>query len=481
MTRDLSALVFIGLTSLGPVAAAKQPPAAHGILDSLSDPRLHALVAESLDRNPDLLALRARALAAQQVPAQARALPDPMLTLTVWPRPPESRTGPDQLMLDYAQELPPRGSRKAATRAAAEDAAAAGEMLEARRLEVLTAVRRLYHELQLVSVREELLREQRDASRHAADLATARYAAGQVGQQDVLTLHAEVTRAEVELLDLEAERGMLLAALNAIRDRPSDTPVGAVSRLAPAAPAPDSAAATSRAMASRPEVTAATHEIAAAEARIAEARSARRPVVTLGATYGLVGRRMDLEGELQPPEGNGEDDVGIGATWTLPIHRRKLEALVEEATLRHQASAQDRRALEARIGGDVARLLSRMDATSRQLRLIDDVLTPQSDQALRAALSGYATGLVDGLRVLEATRTYYDARLGAERARADLAVAAAELEGAIGAPLASVVPEAPARTAASAPFPRPDVPSVRACPADDGEPFTSASIRRALP
>ena len=47
----------------------------------VADPALAALVEEALSKNPDVLAARQAAAAAGQRPAQARALPNPMLSV----------------------------------------------------------------------------------------------------------------------------------------------------------------------------------------------------------------------------------------------------------------------------------------------------------------------------------------------------------------------------------------------------------------
>jgi hypothetical protein len=59
----------------------------------------------------------------------------------------------------------------------------------------------------------------------------------------------------------------------------------------------------------------------------------------------------------------------------------------------------------------------------------------QSEHALRSAEAAYTAGRVDALALLDAERVLLDVRLAAVRARADLAIARARLEGAIAAPL----------------------------------------------
>ena len=70
-----------------------------------------------------------------------------------------------------------------------------------------------------------------------------------------------------------------------------------------------------------------------------------------------------------------------------------------------------------------------------QMELYDEVLIVQASQSLRSAESAYAAGTADALDLLDAERVLLQVRIAAERARADLDVAVARLEGVIAGPL----------------------------------------------
>ena len=69
------------------------------------------------------------------------------------------------------------------------------------------------------------------------------------------------------------------------------------------------------------------------------------------------------------------------------------------------------------------------------MSLYDSVLIVQAGQSLRSAESAYAAGTAKALDLLDAERVLLQVRIAAERVRADLDIAHAQLEGVIAGPL----------------------------------------------
>jgi outer membrane protein TolC len=86
------------------------------------DDDLAALIRIAARRNPRLAAARSRWLAARERPAQARALPDPMLTYTEQFEPIQTRVGPLERSVMLTQPIPFPGRLSAAGLVASEQA-----------------------------------------------------------------------------------------------------------------------------------------------------------------------------------------------------------------------------------------------------------------------------------------------------------------------------------------------------------------------
>jgi cobalt-zinc-cadmium efflux system outer membrane protein len=235
-----------------------------------------------------------------------------------------------------------------------------------------------------------------------------------------------------------------VAELNALRDRPQESPVPEIALPGRTRTAPPVPLVRARALEARPELDAAGAELARADTLVEIARREYKPDVTLGATYGLVTARSDLAPGITVPN-DGKDVFGLSVSVNLPIKRGRLDAGLEEATEQRLAAVEHRRDVSASVDRAVGELVERLRLSGEQVGLFERVLLIQAEQSLRSAESGYAAGNLNSLDLLDAERVLLEVRTGIERARADHAIALARLEGAIGAPLEDDNPEGASR------------------------------------
>jgi len=419
----------------GDAVSSQAPPPSVAIVASVEDSKLRLLLEEVLARNPELAALAAEARAAAQRAPQVKAKPDPVASIGVFVLTPETRVGPQYGGLGLSQKFPWFGKLPLKEQIAVAEAAAAETRVETRRLKVITEARRLAYELAFLDAEEREVKTDRATLAHYEELARARYASGVGIGQGVVKIQAEITRDDTRLLEIETRRAALIARINILRDRREGSPVPTFDPPVVLEPALDAAALREQALAHRPELVEADALIIRAQ-RLAElADKSYSPDVTAGINYTFVGKRRDQAGKDSPPEDNGRDVLGLYAAVNLPIWRQKLDAGVEEAVQGKLAAEARRRAVVAGIEGSLGDLTSRLDLTWDRIRLFEDVLVHQAEESLRSAESAYATGTYNALDLLDAERVLLGVRVATERARTDLAVATAELEGVVGGPI----------------------------------------------
>ena len=412
-----------------------EPDAATRLRNSL-EPALRDLVAEVLQRNPDLARMRREAMAAELRAPQVRALPDPMASVTPFLSSPETRVGPQELTVSLSQRLPWFGKLALREQAALFVAAAARAEVEARAVARVTEARRLYYELAFLDAQEDAVREDRDALEHYEEVARARYASGVGLEQAVVKIQAEITKDDNRLLEIANRRAALVAALNALRDRPPETPFPPPS-LPEDQELPELAyePLEELALSARPEVARERARMAQAATGVDLARKAYLPDFNVGLAYTAVGSRDDAAGRANPPEGDGDDILGVTAGINIPLWRKKLEAGVAEATQRELAAQEGLRSVAADIHRDLGDLLQRIPQTREQLDLFRDVLTVQAEEALRSAEASYSAGALGALDLLDAERVLLEVRIATSRTAADLAIALARLEGVLATPI----------------------------------------------
>lgn len=414
-------------------AAADDAPgaAAETLLAALADPALSDLAAEVLRGNPGLAAAAARARAAEHRVAQAGALPDPMAAVTAYLAAPETRVGPQRLMATLSQRLPWLPRLRLRERLALYEAAVLAAGVEAERLALVTETRRLAHELVFAADQARVLGRKRAHLIEHESVARARYATGSGLLRDAVKLQAEVARVDQALLVVETRRRELEEALNALRGAPSGTPLPAARAALPEALPVELEALRRRALAARPEMAAAAAEVARAETGVELAESEFKPDLSVGLTYALVERRDDAAGRASPPEGNGGDVFGVVGGVTVPLWRERRRAGVAEAAEQRSAAGEARRATAVRIERELGELAARLPLDLARVRLFEEELIPQADEALRSVESAYSAGTAAALDLLDAEHVLYDAYIALARARADWAVSRARLEGAV--------------------------------------------------
>ena len=159
--RTIIAALSLGAFCLAPGLARGQAPAA----PAEDDPVLESLVAEALARNPDLHAAQSAIAAAQTSTERARALPDPMVSVTYtndgW-APSLGSMPMTTLGFMVSQSLPYSGKRDLRAALAASQARQFEPALARARLALEGAVRRAYYGLLLARELQALTDEQRE-------------------------------------------------------------------------------------------------------------------------------------------------------------------------------------------------------------------------------------------------------------------------------------------------------------------------------
>ncbi|MCE2560013.1 MAG: TolC family protein [Acidobacteria bacterium] len=418
------------------LSAEPGPAPADRVARGIADESLRVLVQEALARNPGLKAGFARARAAAQKAPQVASLPDPTAEATAFLLPPETRVGPQRLMLGFSQALPWLAKLDLKEAAALQEAVALEREVQADRLRLVTDVRRLYYELLFLDRSRATVRRLLDDLDQHEEVAQARYATGVGSTQAVLKLQAEMTQASQELLNLDSREAALRARLNGLRDRPAATPVtrGTLPEaIGEVDLKPERLLDQARSV--RPELQAADARLARADLVERLARMARRPDFRVGVTYTLVTSRDDDAARLLAIQGDGNDVFGLRGGVTLPVRKRSRAAAIQEALDLRSHAVDEKRHAELSVETEVGDLTERLPLAWRRLRLLEDLLVVQADEALESAEAGYIAGALNSLDLVDAEEVLFEALTAVDKARVDYLIGLAELEGAVGRPL----------------------------------------------
>ena len=298
------------------------------------------------------------------------------------------------------------------------EAAMARERLRAALAEALASAREAHGSAWEAAGREKLLEGFLPFLRSMAEVAAARYGAGQGMQDEQLRIETEIRRMETDLVAARNARAAAEARIRAVLDLPADVPLAGTAPPAVPKEAPDVDNLARLASTSSPMVSMAERSLEMSRVAIRMGEIMSRPLLESAASTDP-GFRAPAKGGMEG-EGMGEGASAPGAAMGLKpsapwygveeaylreLRRRSVAAESDLAGSRREADAMSR---------DAWRML---DTALRELRTAEATAVPLAEQAFEVSRRNYQTGAVDFAMHLEAWGELVRARFSALEAR----------------------------------------------------------------
>lgn len=405
--------------SRGPGPQAVTAP----VVPELTGPHgVHEYIVFALRQNADVQAARLRVAAmANRVP-QAASLEDPMLEANYPSQGAQFAFGFQQYRV--SQKVPWPGKLRTRAAAAEAETAMARADLGAAELQVIADVKQVYYQMYIVQQSIEITLRQRRLLADISKIATAKYEAGQVSQQDVLRSQVEVSNLDNELISLRQQMQSSQARLARLLHVSPETEMRTVEQL-PAEQLPkDVDRLYETAIRRRPELQSQLAAVRRDRGLIELARLNYRPDIIAGAMY------------MQMP--TSPDAIISGISMNVPIYRKRLAAAVREAEATTAADRRKYDSLRDRTQEETKDLFVRIEAGRQMLELFRSSIIPQADQTLQVSIQGYEAGKVDFLQMLDNWQQLLRYRVSAYRLEGQLRQDLAELERIVGGALPPV-------------------------------------------
>jgi outer membrane protein, heavy metal efflux system len=392
---------------------------------------LDALLRHAMRHSPALEADYQRWRAALQRVPQARALPEPQLSVSLLVD--EIDRSADYMGERYAlsQAFPWFGKLALRGDMALAEAEAEARRFEATRLELAERVTVAWFEYAWIHQAAETAGENRALLVSLEAVARARYRVGEVSQADVNRAQVELARIDEQLRSLRDRRVPAAAALNAILGRPAHArlpePVAPSRQQPPSLPEREDAEWLALALAQSPELAAGRHE-AEREARGIElARREYYPDFMIGVEYERGG-----SARMARMDGGGSDMVAGMVSFSVPIRRARYDAGLAEARARHVAAGHALASRELGLEAELQAALFEYRDSARKLELYGATLLPKARQSLAITEAAYRTGEAGFSDLVDAQRVLLEFALAHERAATDRALAAARIKTLVG-------------------------------------------------
>lgn len=347
------------------------------------------------------------AAAVQRITVE-RSLPDPRLTFQG-----DISNMVMSLMPGLMMDFPGPGKLRAAANVATAESEGKYFAFELSVLQSAFAVKKAYYQLHFLDAKVGVNQETQKLLDEVEKLARAQNDVGKVTLQDVLRAQIERERLTTEIANLEDSRNPLLEQFKAalgLKEQDAAPPVPQRFESTPLDLTSDKLLAM--ALARNPRLKAMDAEVRRADASLRLAFKAGVPDFSLG-----------LEADLKASPVFVRPQIGI----TLPIWRDKIAAQIMGAQSGKRAAEARFSAEQINLAVEFAEKSFMFREASRNLELLAERLLPKARQSLQVAQSGYVSGKVDFLSLLDAQRTLLMFQLSEVEARVQRELALAEL------------------------------------------------------
>ena len=364
------------------------------------DSVLAGLLREALANRPELVQAQATVKADQARVPQARALPDPVVSLGIqndgFKRLQIGQMETSYWSITAAQTFPWLGKRGLRAKAQSQGAKASEADLERTRLTVRAEVERGYLDLLLVRDQLRILGTLETLWIQAEGLSRSRYETGEGAQSDVLRAQLERSRLQQQRWALVAEERRRLAVLNRSVGLPLARPIPTSVSLGDIADPslPDSSSAETAAEAGSPELQRARLAAAQSGTLVSLARKDYFPDLT------VVGGVMPRGGAFEPMW-----QAGVSVPIPLWAASKQSQA-VSEYRLRGQAAESNAETVRRLVRQRLEERRTMLGALLETNRLYRTGVLIQSDATVASAMAQYKVGRVPFAAVLEALNGY---------------------------------------------------------------------------
>ena len=405
-----------------------------------SEKNLEGLVEELLEYNPQLQSLVAKIDASRAFIPQASAPDDPRLSFEAGNipvgDPSLSRTPMTGMQIYLRQKVPFPGKLGLKKKIAeSREAQAVEEHLE--RLNQLVAeFKEAVYDYSYTTNAADISRKTISRLKALTKTLEAKYAVGEVPQQDILKTKVELSKMQERLIQQDKMADILRSRITTLLNRPAKTPLEVVVSEDTLTDFPYGLEELRNvAQHSRHWLNKADKIIDEAEYRHKLAKKELLPDFDFSAGYRI--RSNAIEGPVL-----GEDFFSAGVSINIPIWTtRKQGKKVEQTRYLITAAKKEKEALEQEINYQVEKLFFEVAQRKEQYELYRSRIVPESEAALVSSRRSYEANEVDYLNVITNELNLFQVQLLMHHYYFEHEKKIAELEMAVGKPLAQLALE----------------------------------------
>jgi cobalt-zinc-cadmium efflux system outer membrane protein len=392
-------------------------------------PRLNVdqLVDEALQNNPEISAVKIKwEIFRERIP-QSYALEDPMFGFGIVNLPTNfSFKDEDMTMKEFSisQKFPFPGKRPLMKEMASKEAEAVSAEIQGKIHQIIKDVKATYYDLSHNYRTTEVTQRNKRILEDFAKIAETRYGVGEGIQQDVFKAHIEVSKMVDDLIMLGQRKKTLEAKLNALLNRPPETPVGEPEEVVFRKFPFTMEELQKMALEMNPTLKGMKKMIEAKEKAHVLAKREYYPDFNFKFAYGQRDNGPDMK----------RRDMLTGMVeMNIPIfYKSKQDRRVAETKAEILATEAQYRAMKNEVLFMITDMASMIQRGERQIELYKTGILPQASLQINSAMSSYRVNKADFMTLLDSQMTLYKYELEYHQALTEYEKSVASLGAAIG-------------------------------------------------
>lgn len=344
---------------------------------------------------------------------QASVYPNPVLSTELE----DTRKSTRKTTVLVGIPLEVSGQRGARMSAAASGRTVASAELANARAEVHGNVIQTFFEVVIAQERWTIAQATYELAAKASDVAGKRVAAGKVSPVEETRAQVAQANSALEITDAKSELSAARYALAATWGNSEPIFSKALATLSDVPSRPEWSVLEAK-LAKSPQLGVASAEVTRREALAALEQSRSHVIPTLN-----FGTKRDQE--------LGRTELVIGLSIPLPLFDRN-QGNIGEALSRTEKARTTMDATRVRLSTELHRAFTRLNAARESLQSLNSTILPGAERAYKAATRGFEAGKFSFLEVLDAQRTFFQARAQYLTVLANAYAAAAAIDRIVG-------------------------------------------------
>ncbi len=381
---------------------------------------LESLLKDAKENNPEILAAKKRWEASSARIPQAKSLEDPAIGF-VFEKIPRgtlklNKTMAEDRMLSFSQFFPLFGKLSLKGKIAVVESQMAAAEYKNKELEIINQVKNAYYGLFMNYKEIELRKESLKLLESIARVAEAKYALGDMMQEEVYKIHSEIANLNNDIVNLEQGRLAKQTSLNTLLNRDPENTLGIPDLKGELTFNKDIKSLYQSTLLNQPELIVFSYAIERNRYAKSLAKRSFFPdlmssIVQRGITSGTIGP-WDLM-----------------LSFTVPLwFWTKQRYEVKEAIANLEEAEAAYKAMQNRAFSEVKDLAIKIEIAKNKIRLYKTSLIPILESSIESSLAGFRSGKGDFMMLLDSQRMLVETRMNYYKALVEYNMNLADLE-----------------------------------------------------